>query len=232
MFLGVLVALAYAGKWAWETYRKPVAKVDLSIYPVRGIDLSAHNGEVDFEKVATSGITFVWLKVSEGETIGNKAFATNYKRAQEAGLAVGAYHFFRFDCEGSAQGKNLCKALGERKPPLGVAVDVELENNAEGISDEQIVSRLEAMLDYLSMKGLPVTIYTNREGYERFVKENFGHYPLWICSFRDYYPFDGDRNWVYWQYSHAGEVPGIKGDVDLDVFNGSYESFRILLESM
>ncbi|MCM1319271.1 MAG: hypothetical protein NC217_02685 [Muribaculaceae bacterium] len=227
-FLGLLVALVFAGKWVWETYHNPTAKVDFERYPVKGIDLSAHNGEVDFDKVAADGISFVWLKASEGETIHNADFAANYDEANEAGLALGAYHFFRFDCDGVKQGVNLCDALDGRIPPLGVAIDVELEHNAKGVSDKEIISRLESMVDYLNLRGLPITFYTNKEGYERFIKNDFADYPLWICSFRDYEPFESDTPWVFWQYSHAGSVQGIKGKVDMNVFNGSRSAFRLL----
>ncbi|MCM1005995.1 MAG: hypothetical protein NC402_06850 [Prevotella sp.] len=231
-FLIVLAGLCYAGKWVWDTYRTPRAKVNFEEYPVRGVDLSQHNGEVDFQKVAEDSISFVWLKASEGETITNKTFSENYTKAEKAGLAVGAYHFFRFDCDGVAQALNLCKVLEGRRPPMGVAIDVELENNAKGEDDVLVISRLESMVDYLDMRGLPVTIYTNKEGYSRFIKNHLENYPLWICSFRDYAPFDDDTPWTYWQYSHSGRVDGVKGKVDGDVYHGSAEGFWIMLDGL
>lgn len=225
-FVAVLATLVYAARWAWITYRTPKADVDFNMYPVRGLDLSAHNGDVDFDKVAASGISFVWMKASEGETIRSSFYADNYQKAVDAGLTVGAYHFFRFDCDGVMQAMNLCQALGQSRPALGVAIDVELENNAGDVSDQLIVSRLESMVDYLKMKGIPIIFYTNKEGYARFIKDYFSDYPLWICSFSDFAPFDNDTPWVFWQYSHAGEVDGINGKVDENVYNGSVDNFR------
>ncbi len=225
-FLVVLAAVAFAGKWAWDTYRNPRAEVDFKRYPVRGLDLSAHNGEVDFGKVAATGIRFVWLKASEGETLRDAAYRANSAAAAEAGLLVGAYHFFRFDCDGVMQAMNLCSALNDSVPPLGIAIDVELENNASGVDDKTIVTNLESMVDYLGIKGIPVTFYTNKEGYSRFIKNNFGDYPLWICSFTDRKPFDDDTPWNFWQYSHNGRVNGIYGHVDENVFNGTLAELR------
>lgn len=220
-FALVLAALVYAGKWVWDEYRNPRADVDFAKYPVRGIDVSAHNGDIDFKEVASDGVTFVWIKASEGETLRDSKFAANYEAAHNAGLLTGAYHFFRFDCDGVMQAMNLCEALGGEIPDLGVAIDVELQNNAEGVEDKTIVANLESMVDYLSMKGLPVTFYSNKEGYARFLKHRFSDYPLWICSFTDWEPMDDDTTWSFWQYSHKGKVRGVNGKVDENVFHGS-----------
>lgn len=219
-FLLVLAALVYGGKWALDTYRTPKADVDFSRYPVRGIDVSAHNGDIDFGKVRDTGVSFVWIKASEGETVRDSRFQANHAAASAAGLRTGAYHFFRFDCDGVMQAMNLCQALGDVRPDMGVAIDVELQHNAEGVADEVIVANLESMTDYLSMRGLPVTFYTNKEGYARFIGDRFADYPLWICSFTDGDPLDDGKPWVFWQYSHKGRVAGIAGDVDENVFNG------------
>lgn len=222
-FLAVIAALVYAGKWAWDTYRNPKAEVDFGRYPVKGIDVSAHNGDIDFSKVKGEGISFVWIKASEGETVRDSKFQKNHEAAKAAGLRTGAYHFFRFDCDGVLQAMNLCQSLGELRPDMGVAIDVELQNNAEGVADEVIIANLESMTDYLAMRGLPVTFYSNKEGYARFLKERFSDYPLWICSFTDWEPLEEGEDWAFWQYSHAGKVSGISGKVDENVFHGSAE---------
>lgn len=220
-FLAVLAVLFFAGKWAWDTYRTPRADVDFSRYPVRGIDVSAHNGDIDFDKVRKAGISFVWIKASEGETLRDSRFEKNHAAASAAGLRTGAYHFFRFDCDGVMQAMNLCQALGDIRPDMGVAIDVELQNNAEGVPDQTVIANLESMTDYLAMRGLPVTFYSNKEGYTRFLKDRFAEYPLWICSFTDWEPLEEGEPWTFWQYSHAGHVDGIDGNVDEDVFNGT-----------
>lgn len=224
-FLAVLAVLVYGGMWAWRTYRSTGAKVDFGRYPVRGIDVSAHNGDIDFEKVADSGIRFAWIKASEGETVRDKRFMENYTGAVAGGLRSGAYHFFRFDCEGISQAQNLCNALDNIKPQMGVAIDVELEGNPDGIDDETVIRHLHDMIDYLNLKGLPVTLYTNKEGYSRFLAREFEDLPLWICSFTDYEPM-GEMNWSFWQYTHSGSVPGVPGNCDMNVFYGSYPQLK------
>lgn len=219
-FILVMGMVALGAWWAYDSYRHPRAEVDFSRYPVRGIDVSAHNGDISFPSVASSGIQFVWIKASEGETLRDRRYAANVRAARQAGLLTGAYHFFRFDCEGVLQAMNLVAALDGDIPPLGVAIDVEIESNPEDIPDEQVIDNLESMADYLQLKGIPVTIYTNKEAYNRYIAERLGNYPLWICSFTDNEPMEDDTPWQWWQYSHAGKIPGIDGKVDENVYNG------------
>lgn len=229
VFVIVVACLIVAGVWAWRQWRSYTPEIDHNRYPVSGIDVSAHNGEIDFAAVKKSGVDFVFIKASEGETFRDKKFADNYERAMESGLVVGAYHYFRFDNEGVMQAMNLCQALGDRRPPLGVAIDIEFENNASITNPMEIVENLSAMLDYLKLKGLPIVLYSNKEGYYEFIADYFSDYPLWICSFSDT-PIEAD--WTFWQYSHSGKVPGVNGKVDLDIFCGPRDKWDEYIASV
>ena len=68
---------------------KPVEEGDLTEFPVRGIDISSHNGSVDFDRAAALGFRFVIMKASEGSDFKDAAFIDNIRRAREAGLKVG-----------------------------------------------------------------------------------------------------------------------------------------------
>lgn len=216
-FLLILALLIFAGWCVVRVYSTAPARVDFSRYPVRGIDISAHNGEIDFAQVRAAGYEFVWIKASEGETFRDSKFASNFDAARAASLRTGAYHYFRFDCDGVMQAMNLCQALDGRVPDMGVAVDVEEEGNATGIPTPVIRARLAAMLDYLNLRGYPITLYSNKDGYYEYLQDEFSDYPLWICSFTDDTPIDDAPQWSCWQYSHSGRVPGISGKVDENV---------------
>lgn len=216
-FLLILALLIFAGWCVVRVYSTVPARVDFSRYPVRGIDISAHNGEINFAQVRAAGYRFVWIKASEGETFRDSKFASNFDAARAASLRTGAYHYFRFDCDGVLQAMNLCQALDGRVPDMGVAVDVEEEGNATGIPTPVIRARLAAMLDYLNLRGYPITLYSNKDGYYEYLQDEFSDYPLWICSFTDDTPIDDAPQWSCWQYSHSGRVPGISGKVDENV---------------
>ncbi|MDE7115465.1 MAG: hypothetical protein K2O56_03460 [Muribaculaceae bacterium] len=222
-FLVLTAVLAWSCAWVWEQYLTTPPYVDPERYPVRGIDVSSHNGDINLRKARKDGIDFVFIKASEGADFKDKNFVTNHAKALKAGMKTGAYHFFRFDKDGVDQAMNFLEAVGNRKLDLGLAIDIEKQGNPEGIAQETIVERLITMAEYLYLKGHRVTFYTNIAGYEEYLMEAFPGYPLWICSFSGH-PIDAE--WTYWQYDHHGKVNGIRGDVDLNTFNGTREEFE------
>ncbi len=197
---------------------EPSVDIDTTLYTVRGVDISAHNGDVDFRRLADSGIDFVYIKASEGATWRDSRFEENYAAALGSGMAVGVYHFFRFDVEGWRQSVNIMRAINGRHLDLPVAIDVEESNNPTDNSTDVIVKNLRSMVELLRQGGREVIIYTNKNGYHRFVRGHFDDVALWICSFTDPPMYDEGR-WTLWQHSHQGRAEGVKGNVDLNTFN-------------
>lgn len=224
-----VTALAIGGVLAWRVLapHEPHVEVDRERYPLVGLDLSAHNGRVDFEKVrGEGGVTFVYLKATEGADFRDSAFIRNFDAARKAGLDVGPYHFFRFDTEGAAQAANLIATLNGRLIDLPVAIDVEEWGNPAQVPTEMIAERLDAMRATLSASGIQSLIYTNKNGYSRFVRHRITDADVWICSFTDP-PVGASIPWRIWQHSHKGRVPGVKGRVDLNTFNGDILDYRL-----
>ena len=154
-FVAIFAILVFACWWAWLEFRTSPPYVDFNRYPIKGIDISRHNGMMNFEAIAEDDVRFVFIKASEGATHRDENFNLNYSKAVRAGLAVGA------------------------------VIDVEDYGNATGIETEVIVDELSSMADYLSMKGHRVIIYTNKDGYYDYIYGRLGLYPLWICSFSE-----------------------------------------------
>lgn len=193
--------------------------VDEEMFPVRGLDLSAHNGEIDFERIAGDSIDFVMLKATEGTSFKDPRFHSNYLKARKACIkAIGAYHFFRFDTDGEMQGWNFLRALRGRDFNLPPAIDLEEWSNPDGFSTSHILRELGNMLALLRAEGITPVIYTNKDGYYRFVRGHLEDYPLWICSFTDP-PLGDEAHWDVWQYSHRGAAAGIEGMVDFNTVN-------------
>ena len=226
-FLAVVALLVWSAFWAFQQFKSSPPFVDPQKYPVRGIDISRHNGKIDFKKVAAAGIDFVFIKASEGISLRDSLFASNYQNARMEGLKTGAYHFFRFDCDGVDQAVNFLQAVGQRPQDLGLVIDVEKNGNPADVEPEIVRKRLASMIDYMNLLGYRVMIYTNLEGYEEFMAEDFPGYPLWICRFKEN-PINAE--WTFWQYDHHGKVDGIAGEVDLDAFCGNREQWQRFLD--
>ncbi|MDE6463232.1 MAG: hypothetical protein K2L16_01180 [Muribaculaceae bacterium] len=222
---GILVAAFAVGRALRRA--EPHVEPDRNAYPVLGIDISAHNGSVCFDSIAAAGVDFVYLKASEGASFRDPAFRSNYDSARRAGLAVGAYHFFRFDCDGRRQAANILAAIDSCRLDLPVAIDIEEWGNPADIATDIVIGRLQTMEAMLRGAGRRVIFYTNKNGYSRFVRAAFPGNPapeLWICSFTD--PPLAHNDWSLWQHSHLGRVPGVNNPVDLNTFNGSRARFR------
>lgn len=217
-------AICYALALAAAACHSDGLRPDTSVYPVRGIDVSAHNGDIDFVSVAADSIRFVYIKATEGADFCDALFARNFRQASEAGLDVGAYHFFRFETPGHIQAYNFMNSLEGKRLTLPAAIDVEDWNNAEDVPVKDVVDQLSSMLGVLKSAGRNVVIYTNKKGYDTYIKGRLDSVQVWMCSL-DGEPSDS-VNWKFWQYSHRGRVRGIAGNVDLDTYRGTMADFE------
>jgi len=227
LFGAVLLALFGTGWWTWKQYRTSAPYVDPKRYPVRGIDVSAHNGMMNLQAVADAGYRFVFIKASEGARFRDENFRLNYDKARNAGLRTGAYHFFRFDRDPEEQAMNVHRTIEGRYLDLGVAIDVEEHGNPAGYKPAEISRNVLKMARKLERLGYHIIIYTNRDGYYDYIEPSarLREYSLWICSF---YRDPINASWEFWQYDHHGQVPGIKGDVDLNTFYGTEQEWKNL----
>lgn len=217
--IAVALTLGVGSAFWWYTLDEASIEPDPELYPIRGIDISAHNGYVDFEKVKADGYEFVLIKATEGTDFKDRSFDDNIRRARNAQLKVGAYHFFRFDTDGKLQAINMLHSLRNRELDFPAVIDVEEWGNPDGARTSHIVGQLRAMIEHLEHFGYEVILYTNKDSYTRFIKGNFDEYPLWICSFTEIEP---DIDWQLWQYSHSGRVDGIDGKVDLNTIKSDF----------
>lgn len=194
-------------------------------YSVRGIDVSNHNGRIDFDCVATSGYTFVYVKSSEGSTYIDPAFKSNCKRARQSGLKVGAYHFFRKNRDGESQTRNMLKAVKSIKLDMPLVIDIEDDQNVNSVSLVKVRHELIKMARALKKAGYRIMIYTNGNGLKDYYNPCFDGEDLWLCSLKNPDKVTQQRHTIQ-QYSWWGDVPGVKGDVDLDVFMGTQREWE------
>lgn len=218
--LGAVLVFSVVAVLALEVgyprYRPPVR--DGESY---GIDVSAHQGEIDWTAVAGDGIGSAYLKATEGATFRDPAFAANWRGARAAGLDVGAYHFFTLCRRGEEQARNLLGALtpvgavrGADDPrSLPVVLDLELGGNCSARPPRaQIQAEIDAFVRVVeSETGRPVTYYLLRPFEERYPPTTARARWTRRLVFRP----GGD--WVWWQVSNRASVEGIDGPVDLDV---------------
>lgn len=190
-------------------------------FPVKGIDISHHNGPVDFRAVAADSVDFVIIKATEGVSHTDSCLMRNYEGARAAGLMTGFYHFFRFNRGGVRQGRHFLNTVKSLRSDLPLVIDFETAANPE-TDYYLVVGRLRDMAAYLRRHGRRVMIYCNHKEYDRYIRGTFDDLDLWLASGR--LP-DGDDRRHLWQHSHNGHVAGITKPVDINTFNGSRDDF-------
>ncbi len=233
LLLGAAALVVLIGAYVvWHFILPHSVNVDRYRYPVAGIDVSKHNGDIDFEQVSDDDYQFVFIKASEGKTYKDDAFERNYEQAREAGLKVGAYHFFRKNRTAREQADNLLAAIRGKHLDLPLVIDLEDDwGNGATVSRQTAIDRVMEMIDILAGKGYRVMIYTNLDGYEKYYKDLLGDHDLWLCSFTspDLLPH---LPHVIQQFSHEGTVSGIDGNVDLNVWRGNEKEWQRYLDSI
>jgi lysozyme len=205
---------------------------DKERYPIHGIDVSHHQGVIDWEKVQGQGVHFVYMKATEGSDHKDKAFLSNWKEASRIGLTKGAYHFFTFCKGGIEQANNFIKTVPVESNTLPPAIDVEFAGNCKTRpKKEDIVKELFSFIREIEKRyDTSPIFYVTYESYEYYLKGEFNSYTVWI---RDIYRrprFPDGEQWSFWQYADRGRVDGIRGPVDLNVFNGSVQEFFTVVQ--
>ncbi len=220
-----------------KTKRLQINRWVISRQDVVGADISEYQADVDMEKLKEQGISFIYMKATEGSGHVDSRFAQNWESAEESGLPAGAYHFFSFDSPGGKQAENYISTVGELEGKLIPAVDVEYygDKKANPPDTGDVVRELSAFIDVLEKKyHVKPMIYCSRDIYEKYIEQYFGGYPRWIRSV--YYPatFEAGNNWTIWQYCDTGELEGYEGGeryIDLNVLNRGIRIEDLLIDA-
>lgn len=186
-----------------------------------GIDVSEYQGYIDYARVKASGIQVVYIKASEGTTIIDPYFRTNYDNAKSQGLKVGFYHFVRARNEDDAvrEATFFHSVISGTSPDCRLAMDFEV---FDGLSVERINQISFAFLQKLQeLTRKECVVYSDEYNARTvFSRELASAYPLWIAEYGVDIPSSTGSwdEWIGFQYYDRGRIDGINGDVDLDRF--------------
>jgi len=197
-------------------------------YPVRGFDVSAHSGTVNW-KIASKGFHFAFIKATEGSWYTDPQFHRNWKNGRKTHLRMGAYHFFKFHISGKKQADNFIEKVKLTKNDFPPVVDVEEWGNyyAKTLPTQSIKRELKALISRLKRHyGRNPIIYSNLSTYNRIIKGDFKENPIWIVAFTSKPRLSDGRKWYFWQHSHVARISGIPNLADLNVFHGSMAQMK------
>jgi len=195
-----------------------------------GIDVSHYQGHVDWEAVKAAGCAFAFAKATEGTGVTDPYFAANWSGMKAAGLARGAYHFFRPAEDAAQQAAHFLSTVQLAPGDLPPVLDVETNDN---VSNSALVGGVQIWLDAVEpAAGVTPIIYTAASFWDAHVGGRFGAYPLWIAHYTSApspAPLPaGWTAWTFWQYSQSLRIDGVGGPADHDYFDGTAEALQAL----
>lgn len=188
---------------------------------MNGIDISEHNGNVDFNAVKAAGMDFVILRAGYGKYITqrDKRFEVNYAAAKAAGLKVGAYWYSYAATpeEAKEEAAACCKVIEGKQFEFPIYYDIE-----ESKSMAQATRNIVAFCDTLEATGWFAGVYANANAYRTCIDSTIrSRYTTWLAHWDTNNPaFVAPL----WQTSAIGRVNGCSGDVDTDIANCDLES--------
>lgn len=194
---------------------------------VQGVDVSVYQGEIDWQAVADSGIDFAMIRVgyrgySQGTLQVDERFQANMEGALAAGLDVGVYFFSQATTVAEAEEEADFVLEHIRSYPIRYPVVFDWEfittgdARTDGMDGQGITQCASAFCELVSVAGYTPMVYFNQDmGYLVYDLKALDASPFWLAEYGSrpdfYYDFE------MWQYTHTGTVPGIQGNVDLNL---------------
>ena len=199
---------------------------------IRGIDVSAWQGKIDWKTVADYGMGFAILRITEAGNVIDSYFEQNFSECRKYNIPVGAYKYSyaMTVAEIQSEAKKVVEVLNGRKLQYPVWLDLEW-NNQRSLGAEQIHKLAEAFEKIITAAGYKFGIYCNVDWYLNVICSHLKKYDFWIAR----YPASDNGTLqerlrpdfgVGWQYSSKAKIPGISGTVDRNIFYKDYNEAK------
>ena len=198
-----------------------------NLHSYAGVDVSAYQGKIDWKKVKASGIDFAIIRLGyrgyeSGKLVEDDYAKANLKGATEAGLKVGAYFFSQALSikETDEEIKFILNILGDTKLEMPLVLDWEIPASTARTRNMDATTLTDIQRHFCGQvrdKGYQPMIYFNWHQSEKlYYLSELEEYPFWLALYQDRmtYPWKVEM----WQYTDKGKVPGIQGNVDLNVY--------------
>ena len=201
-------------------------------FEIHGIDISHYQGKIDWEQLKNAMIKgcpvrFVIIKSTEGSSRLDENFRENFNQARDFGFIRGVYHFWSNKSTAREQAYYFLDQVHLTDGDLPPVLDIEHKPADKSVEDFQrdVLTWLHIVEDKYHVKPIIYTYYKFKEQY--LSAPVFDDYPYWIAHYYvDKVQYKG--KWKFWQHTDVGKLPGIKGYVDFNIYNGSYYELKQL----
>ncbi|MFN9113864.1 MAG: GH25 family lysozyme, partial [Bacteroidota bacterium] len=195
---------------------------------VVGIDVSQYQGVIDWKEVktveSTYPIRFVYIRATAGRDKVDSQFKVNWQQSKKNGLVRGAYHYYRPNENSIQQARFFTKHVQLERGDLPPVLDIESIPANQSIDSLKVGLRRWLTVVDERYQIRPI-IYTSQRYYEDFLKEDFADYQFWIANY-NFFVEEMQDEWLFWQFTEKASIDGIRGNVDLNIYNGTMKMLQ------
>lgn len=206
---------------AGEVLATSTSYINVNNAVMKGIDVSEHNGTINWDEVKASGIQFAIIRVGWGHFVEDAQYRRNVSECERLNIPYGLYHYsyaLNMD-EARQEADGLINAIQGTHPSLPVFIDME---DADGYksrngmpSDYILQSICSYTSDRLTQSGYRAGIYASLNWFNtKLNSSSLDYYEKWVAQWND--KCDYTKPYILWQYTSDGSVPGINGRVDMN----------------
>lgn len=195
-----------------------------------GIDVSEYQGQISWSYVDTIEnkypLHFVFIRATVGKDRLDRQFKRNWLGAKKNKMIRGAYHYYRPNENSLEQAELFISMVKLEKGDLPPVLDIEKLPKNQSIANLKIGLRrwLKAVEAHYGVKPI---IYSGERYYDDFLKEEFSDYLFWIANY-NFYREQIESDWLFWQFTEKASIPGIKGNVDVNIYNGDLQQLQFI----
>ena len=237
---GVLYYLGFKTNKNVNALSKEERKIaDIRIYEVLsnhpdkvvGFDVSQYQGTIQWDDIKkiedTFQLQFVFVRATAGKNKVDSQFKNNWKQAKKHQFIRGAYHYYRPNENSIQQADNFIQTVQLEPGDFPPVLDIEQLPKKQSLDSLKVGLKRWLTKVEKHYKVKPI-IYSGESYYNDFLKKEFSDYPFWIANY-NFWRNQPDSHWLLWQFTEKAQVSGIKGAVDVNIFNGNLIYLRSTL---
>jgi lysozyme len=206
-------------------------------YAVHGTDVSKYQTSVDWHKARASGVSFAFIKATEGGDRIDDYFDEHWSKTKAAGVPRAAYHFYYFCRPAAEQAAWYIRNVPNDRSAMPPVLDMEWNPDSPTCKKRPepatVRSEMKTFLSIVERHyGKRPIIYTSVDFFDDNDLRSFRGYSYWLRSVAGH-P-DGkyaSHPFTFWQYTGTGVIPGVRGDADINVFNGNMAAWKKWLKA-
>lgn len=228
---GILYYLGFKTNKNVNALSKEERKIaDIRIYEVLskqpdkvvGFDVSQYQGNIQWDEIRkiedTFQLQFVFVRATAGKNKVDSQFKENWKQARKHQFIRGAYHYYRPNENSIQQAENFIQTVKLEPGDFPPVLDIEQLPKKQSLDSLKVGLKRWLSKVEKHYKVKPI-IYSGESYYNDFLKKEFSDYPFWIANY-NFWRNQPESHWLLWQFTEKAQVSGIKGTVDVNIFNG------------